>query len=186
MASDRDELGRFKPGTHWRPHRVFREREYLMQEYLERKRSAAEIAAEHGVGESAIDFWLRRHKIPRRTISEARAIKYWGQVGPANPQYGIRGELHPRWLGGGGTPERQRVFTRHEGRALRRVVHERDGHRCRRCGAEKNGPKSLHIHHVAPWANEELRLEVDNVITLCRSCHSWVHSKANLNREFLR
>ena len=29
------------------------------------------------------------------------------------------------------------------------------------------------------------RFDRDNVITLCRPCHSWVHSLANGGREFL-
>ncbi len=65
---------------------------------------------------------------------------------------------------------------------------ERDGHRCRTCGADgKNGGPTkgksvqLHVHHIRPFrdygyipgVNKNYRLanQVDNLVTLCPSCH---------------
>lgn len=62
----------------------------------------------------------------------------------------------------------------------------RDGYKCRRCAAPKAERKSLHVHHIKPWAgNEALRFDMENALTLCRCCHQWVHSKSNIEREFL-
>lgn len=73
-----------------RPHRIFREKRYLEEQYLERKRSARDIAMEHSVTDGSIFHWLRRHGIPRRDTSESRKIKYWR--GPAKTK-----ARNPNW-----------------------------------------------------------------------------------------
>ena len=65
-------------------------------------------------------------------------------------------------------------------RAQRRLALERDGFRCRTCGA--SGEESmLHVHHIRPFReygyvpgeNEHYRTanQLDNLVTLCPSCH---------------
>ena len=185
QTSNRDSAGRFLRGTHWRAHAPFRDCEYLAREYVEFGRSAAEIAAEHGVTENAIFHWLHRHNIPRRTIAQARKIKRWGSVGEANPMFGKTGAANPRYVDGS-SPERQRMYVQAIGRDFLKSVMARDHFCCRRCGSGKTGPRSLHVHHIRPWAgNPDLRFDESNALTLCRDCHSWVHSKSNIGREFL-
>ena len=177
--------GWFKPGEHWRPDQLFRDAEWLRVEYIDKGRSLGEIAKEFGVTEPAIRFWFRRHGIPRRSVSEARAIKHWGVSGEANPMFGRTGRDNPNYVDGG-SPERQRLYSRAEGKEFIKAVFARDQYRCVRCGAPKGGPKSLHAHHIRPWAgNEALRFDIANGATLCRPCHSWIHSKQNTAREFL-
>lgn len=63
----------------------------------------------------------------------------------------------------------------------RQLVLERDGHRCQTCGAESKAGATLHIHHIRPFRefnyipgeNDNYRQanQVDNLITLCPSCH---------------
>ena len=54
----------------------------------------------------------------------------------------------------------------------REAVFERDNYTCQECG--KRG--SLQAHHIKHWAkNRELRLCIDNGITLCPECHSIKH-----------
>lgn len=183
--SMRQPNGQFIPGTHWRPHAVFREHAYLLREYVQRQRSAADIAAEHGVTEGAVLHWLHKHGIPRRSVSQARAVKHWGAHGESNPMHGRTGKANPRFVDGS-SPERQRAYASAGGKAFLRSVFDRDGYRCRRCGRGKSGPRGLHAHHIKPWAgNEALRFDVGNVVTLCRHCHEWVHSRANSGGEFL-
>lgn len=62
--------GQFLKGTHYRPHRVFREKNYLIHQYVTLHRSAHHIAKEHNVTPCAITFWLRRHNIPIRSGSD--------------------------------------------------------------------------------------------------------------------
>lgn len=54
----------------------------------------------------------------------------------------------------------------------RAAILHRDGHRCIRCGTEER----LHAHHIVPWADApELRLHLDNGLTLCAECHAGEH-----------
>jgi 5-methylcytosine-specific restriction endonuclease McrA len=59
-------------------------------------------------------------------------------------------------------------------RRTRREALERDGHRCCRCDTGSD----LVVHHRQPFATFQDRLEahaLDNLETLCRSCHLRVH-----------
>lgn len=181
----RDDLGRFVKGTHWRPWKPHREKAWLEKQYVDLARSTGEIAADVGCTDGAILFWLRKHGIPRRSVAQARSVKYWAAFGAANPMHGMTGRLNPRFVDGS-SPERQSMYARGEGRAFLQAALKRDGYRCQRCEQPKQGRRSLHVHHVKPWAgNEALRFDLANVVTLCRACHSWVHSRANIKREFL-
>lgn len=170
---------------HWRAPKPHWQKEWLEREYVGKGRSAAEIAADCGCVENNILYWLDKHGIPRRTVSQARALKHWGMSGPANPMYGKTGEANPRFVDGG-SPERQRLYVRGEGREFLDGILARDGFRCVRCGAGSTGPRSLHVHHLKPWAgNPALRFDKANVVTLCGACHRWVHSRKNTEREYL-
>ena len=177
--------GRFLKGSHWRPAAPHWGAVWLREQYEGLGRSAGDIAADAGTTDKAILYWLKKHRIQRRNVSQARSIKHWGATGEANPMHGKTGAANPRYVDGS-SPDRQRMYAQGEGRAFLRAVLARDGYRCRKCSAPKVGLKSLHVHHVKPWAgNEALRFDPANAVTLCRSCHQWVHSKANTAGEYL-
>lgn len=187
LATLRNARGQFRKGIHaYRQPQPHWQREWLEREYVHNARSSSDIANDIGCTDSNVLFWLRKHGIPRRSVGAARAVKHWGVSGARNPMHGKRGAANPRYIDGS-SPERQRLYVRGEGRAFLRAIYARDGYRCVRCGGAKTGPRSLHVHHIAPWAgNPAMRFDPQNAITLCRSCHEWVHSKANTRREFLR
>jgi len=63
---------------------------------------------------------------------------------------------------------------------LRVTVLDRDGHKCQLCGV--SGPKSggcapLEVHHIVPDPDDGDRHEINNLTTLCQSCHSWIHKR---------
>lgn len=68
-----------------------------------------------------------------------------------------------------GRPYAERRQTR-EWAILKRQVHRRDGYRCRLCGRDD---VQLHVHHRTYATYAEERLE--DLITLCRSCHEHFH-----------
>lgn len=55
-------------------------------------------------------------------------------------------------------------------------VKERDSYTCKKCGSNKD----LHAHHILPWKKDESkRFNIENGITLCRSCHTKTERKEN-------
>lgn len=59
-------------------------------------------------------------------------------------------------------------------KCFRKRVLERDGYTCRHCGSTKD----LHVHHILPYAYyPEERINIDNGITLCKTCHYKEHRK---------
>lgn len=179
--------GQFKKGQHWREHVVFREKDWLIENYVLKKRSAGEIAAEFSVTDAAILFWLRKHGIQRRTVSEARGFKHWGLSGSDNPMWNRLGELNPRWLGGV-TAERQAFYASQEWKSVCREVWKRDKATCQRCGLVRDTDLGIpfHIHHVTSFVVKALRAEASNLLLVCEPCHQWIHSRRNVNREYLQ
>lgn len=86
---------------------------------------------------------------------------------------GRTGESNPNWKGGG-SPERQRMYASGEWRRLRRLLRKRARGCCEQCRTSHQ----LHIHHVKSWAEyPALRLDLDNLVLLCRECHHAAHRK---------
>jgi len=66
---------------------------------------------------------------------------------------------------------------------IRQLCFERDNWTCQKCGAIEN----LHCHHIDGYAqNKILANDIDNVITLCKSCHKEVHSEVGCRYVDLR
>lgn len=177
----------FKPGGHWRKPQLFRDKEWLSNEYVELARSSYDIAKQFNVTDSAILFWLKKHGIKTRSMSEIREKKYWGQLGSDNPMWNRRGELNPRWLGGI-TPDRQKFYTSKEWKYACSSVWKRDNATCQRCNLHRNEQMDMpyHIHHIVSFKVKELRAETNNLVLLCEVCHLFIHSKKNIDGEFLQ
>ncbi|MDB9233798.1 HNH endonuclease signature motif containing protein [Halorubrum ezzemoulense] len=63
----------------------------------------------------------------------------------------------------------------------RSEVLARDGHRCQVCGREgpeRGGLATLHVHHIERDPVEVAENGLENLTTLCRSCHSWIHQQS--------
>jgi len=87
--------------------------------------------------------------------------------GKKNPRW--KRENNPNWNNGSTFEEYGDGFTR----KLKEKIVDRDNHRCRECGA--NNCK-LVVHHID---YDKKNNKTENLITLCRSCHS----KTNFNRK---
>jgi len=99
----------------------------------------------------------------------------------------VPSDQHPHWKGGV-SPERQAFYASAEWKQSVKAVWHRDGAACRRCTVHHNTRErrgTFHIHHIVSFAVRELRAELSNLVLLCKSCHLFVHSKANVAREFL-
>ncbi len=70
--------------------------------------------------------------------------------------------------------------------SARKAARARDGHRCRQCGAPERDGRAHDVHHLRPFRefgyvpggnrNDRLANELDNLITLCPSCHQRAES----------
>lgn len=56
---------------------------------------------------------------------------------------------------------------------ISQAAKKRDGYRCAQCGASD---VELHVHHMTPLSQGGTS-EIDNLITLCRYCHSPIHPR---------
>lgn len=69
----------------------------------------------------------------------------------------------------------KRASSREVSPDLRHMCLERDGWKCQKCG--KSEPP-LHCHHIeGATQNKMISNDIDNVITLCKSCHKEVHKQ---------
>jgi hypothetical protein len=179
----------FKKGEHWRPRRPYWDRDWLYNEYVTKQRTTSEIAADFGITDNGIWFWLRKHGIKTRTMNETRAIKHWGLTGEKNGMYGVKGSDNPNWKGGC-TPDRQALYCSKEWANACGFVWKRDKATCQRCGSVAKRWSSqggiMHIHHIVSFSVPELRSDPENLVLLCVDCHRFVHSPRNINKEFIR
>ena len=101
---------------------------------------------------------------------------------------GRKGKDTPAWKGGL-TPERQAFYSTTEWADAVKSVWARDDAKCQRCGMDyrtvDRDAISFHIHHVDSFTIRERRSVVENLLLVCQSCHRWIHSKHNKNKEFL-
>lgn len=89
-----------------------------------------------------------------------------------------KGDKSNLWKGGisyKNYSERKNFMSTIDYKLWRSYVFERDNWTCQTCS--KRG-SNLHAHHIKEYSKyPELRLEVDNGVTLCRYCHILVHTK---------
>lgn len=84
----------------------------------------------------------------------------------------MSGEKSPFWRGGININKYPRDWTK----TLKRSIRERDNYVCRICNATQNDA-TFQVHHID---YNKLNCNPNNLITLCRSCHS----RTNHNRKF--
>lgn len=175
----------FKKGEHaYREKQNHWDKEWLYQKYWVERLSTPELAKLCGCTNANIRYWMVKHNIAARNVSEARKIKHWGLSGEANGMFGKKGKENPSWKGGV-TPERQSFYMSEEWKNTAQVIFKRDNYKCTRCDQHHDKNNDLHIHHIVSFANKELRCEENNLILLCKKCHNWVHSNKNINKDFI-
>ncbi|BAZ54235.1 thymidylate synthase (plasmid) [Nostoc sp. NIES-4103] len=95
-------------------------------------------------------------------------------------KYTKRGE-ESNFLKGGTSTERELIgaWTRE----IAPQVHDRFNYICQKCRVRGG---SLHAHHLIPvYADESLAYNFDNLVTLCKECHEYIHQN-NQEAEFAR
>jgi len=171
--------------------------EQLIEKYVDFRMSVRDIAKEYGVShvtmsrkmkEMGIDVYPKRRKNPiiveclfchkpiercKSTVSKRNFCNYFCH---ASWMVGnTRGENCANWKGGITAISSDNLKTP-EFRDLKKIVLSRFP-LCVICGNEK----TLHVHHIKTRRlNPELAFDINNLITLCRSCHSTIKGKEKI------
>lgn len=137
---------------------------------------------------------LKRPKEVGEKISRSKLGKLSPKTtGKKHWAYGRTGALSPNWKGGITKEERLLFYNSAEWKKVVCIVRNRDRHKCRKCGCEREdivrGGRiitNLCLHHIKSFTQYPLdRCNPENIVTLCEKCHRWIHSKKNINKEYI-
>lgn len=109
-------------------------------------------------------------------LEDSNTGKYFCTIDCRSSYYS--GENNPAWK-----DKSYSDFTKTpEGRKWRSSVLERDGYECQKCGSTEN----LHAHHIKSKSEfPELKLSLENGVTLCSKCHSEEHEDESYSKVIL-
>lgn len=97
--------------------------------------------------------------------------------GKDNPMYGRTLDKNPNWQGG-------KSFIPYPlgwNKTFKEQVRYRDSYKCQRCGvSESECSRNLHVHHID--CNKD-NLDLENLVSLCISCHSIIHNELRRSRK---
>lgn len=120
-------------------------------------------------------YWLGKKRMDMVGNQFSKGVEPWNK---GKPYLQIRGEKHPGWKGG-----LRRSLGTFEYKQWRISVFKRDGYMCVDCG--KVGGY-LEADHIKPWSLfPELRFDINNGRTLCRSCHRTVTNKTFKGNKYI-
>ena len=89
----------------------------------------------------------------------------------------MSGEKHPRWRGG----IWKKGYTSEFSNEIKYKIRERDSFTCQECFMlEKEIGQNLDVHHID---FNKKNNEIQNLISLCRRCHSGLHANVELNKK---
>lgn len=117
-------------------------------------------------------FFGRKHSSETRDKISAIRIEKGYARGSNNYFYGKSGDKSPAWKGG--KSKRQAIFyASKEWYDKRLEIFHRDNFTCMECGLRNSKTRNtFNVHHIIPLSVDwELRLNSDNLITLCEDCH---------------
>lgn len=80
----------------------------------------------------------------------------------------------------------KKASSREVNTVLRKIVLERDGYKCQKCG-DTTKETQLHVHHIKSYTqNTMFKDDPDNCITLCKKCHKQIHKQDGCKYQDLR
>lgn len=177
-------------------------KEVLEELYLSERMSTRDIAEKFGCHSSTISTRLHKYDIPTRTSSSDFTDEEKRRL------FGSSGESHHNWRGG---ITDVTGLIRNSLAPLSLECFKRDGFRCVECGEGEHKLNAHHIrqfsdivqdirdengcHELSTWeqkdklvslcVEDDRLLDLDNLVTLCVSCHYRAHH-ADLKSKYLK
>ena len=187
---------------------LYKDKEWLYSHYIKQRLTCRHIAMICGCHPRTIHQWLINFGIPRRqggiagmhpSEREACLEKLCATLNKYRPttkgrrlsletrrkmSLARQGSNAPNWRGGI-TPQNEIERRKVEYKQWRLAVYKKDKYICQSCGVKCSPKTGLHAHHIKDFANhKELRLDINNGMTLCRSCHNAITSKTSSGHPF--
>lgn len=126
--------------------------------------------------------WLGKQHTEESKLKRRISCKEWWQNSENKRKVKrLRGSEHPQWKGG--ITEKNHLRRRtEEYKQWQKTVFKRDNWTCQNC---HNKLKHLIAHHKKTVEKyPELIYNIDNGITLCRSCHKKLHKEIGFSTRF--
>lgn len=103
-------------------------------------------------------------------------------LGDKNPMYNLCGELSPNWKGG------KKYWRGKRWGSIKKTVKTRDNYTCQECGITEiewinQSGQPLQVHHIELYRINQNN-NIENLITLCNSCHTKLDAVNLKNYEY--
>lgn len=149
----------------------------LLEKLVKDNKSTREIAAEAGIGQTSVRYWLKKHGL----ITKPKREKKCAKCGETDPSKFYKKKYRCKKC------HNQEVLE--AGQEKRRKIIEHLGTRCYNpeCSGWKY-PSCFDVHHLDPskkdpnfasirgWSWKRILKEIAGCILLCKNCHSALHN----------
>lgn len=127
----------------------------------------------------------RRHTEESKTVMSKSQKKRF-QLNPIWNKGVKLGEKAPNWRGGISLERSPRRYG-DDWENIRLIIYKRDNYTCQECGITMNDAKKPHhVHHIIPFVLSRDN-SLNNLITLCPSCHMRIERKITKeNKEMFK
>lgn len=185
---------------------MYSNKDWLKERYIDNKMPIKEIAVEAKCSSHTIRKYLRQFSLtdPQRSIDSRfnngsipwntdkhyslnfSPLKRTDWANKSKSQWANKGRGNHHWWKGGMSSERAKIGAWTTNNSA--YIFNRDNYICALCGGSTLSNDPFHAHHIIPvWADEKLlhAYDLNNLITMHRSCHSKIH-RENLELEFAK
>ena len=158
---------------------------WLRDQYEIQGKSVMRIADDIGSHDVTVRKALEKHGVYVRTKSDifrGRNVTWGNKISEVRLSKGIaKGSKNPNWQGG---KTELNIRIRHRLDNLRKRCKKRDNYTCQMCKVQEHKCQScnqyvqMHMDHIKPVSTHpDLAFQLENVRTLCKSCHEQISSK---------
>lgn len=171
----------------------YKDPDWLREKYISEDLTMQEVGDLCGKSVTVIQYWTDKlgiekdEETPQYHDEDWLREKYWDEglsqremadivgTGRARIQYWMKKhDIERRSVGQqpiGETAMYRSFYKTRDWRDAKSKARERDDEECQECGSDDD----LHVHHIEPMSQGGAKLDLDNLVTLCRDCHYAKH-----------